>query len=141
MSGVHLNIALSSSLSHCLLLFLVHTFLFVAVIAVPLSSRLQAVFLLMLFAHGIWTCFSLRKEREITRLMVEYEQVTFVCGGRLRVVDEVTPLLITAWLMILDLKCHGKVHRLTLWNDSADAQSLRRLRVWLLCGGWRQERA
>lgn len=97
------------------------------------------MFLVMLAAHFIWAYSSLYRQREISRLMVEYEHVAVVCGERRWLVEETTPLLITAWLMILKLKLNGKIYRLTLWHDSGDAEQLRRLRVWLLCGGWRRE--
>ncbi|MTD33836.1 protein YgfX [Paludibacterium denitrificans] len=39
---------------------------------------------------------------------------------------------VSPWLVVLNVKAEGRRHAVMLWPDSTDAESLRRLRVYLL---------
>lgn len=135
MHDVRLNIPLSWSRRHCFFLLAVHALLLVAIVALPLSFGLRLLFLASLLVHGVWSLFGLLRLAQISHLMLESERVVFVSNGERQVVEAFMPVLVTGWIMILKLTHNGGAVYLALWNDSADVDQLRQLRVWLLCRG------
>lgn len=92
----------------------------------------------LLLVNGYYTHRSWRKQGEITHLAFDDEQLAVVCHGQWRPVQALSPVLVVSWLTILKLKVDGKMYVLSLWRDSAEADPLRQLRVWLLCGRWKR---
>lgn len=137
MSAARFNIALFGSRRHRSILFAAHIVLLFALAFLSISPWIKIGLFLALLANGYHTYRALREQGEITRLTLEHEQLSAVHRGQWCEVQTFSPIFVTSWVIIFKLKVDDRTYRLALWQDSADVEQLRQLRVWLLCGRWR----
>lgn len=138
MPGARLNIALRPSRRHWQLLLGSHLLLLVAVVVLQVPIIGKALLTLALLINIAYTRRLLHRLREISQLSLEHEQLSAFRLGQWQVVECLTPLLVSSWVTIIKLRINGGNYVLPLWRDSADAEAVRQLRVWLLCGGWKR---
>jgi hypothetical protein len=89
-------------------------------------------------ANAAWVFSDCRKSAKITRIIIDDENLAMVHDQRRHEIDQLSPVFIADWLMILKITAKRKSYWLPLWQDSADTEQLRQLRVWILCGKWRE---
>lgn len=91
----------------------------------PVAGALAAVWSL---AGDGW----LPGRRRAVALQVDARGRLWLDDGQARLPAQVLPhTWLTQWLGVLALRVDGRERRLALWPDSADADALRRLRVYL----------
>lgn len=141
MSGARFNIALRPSGLHRSLLLGAHAVLLLAVVALPVSVHGKGLLITALLINLGYLQRLLARQREIAQIRLESDQLSALRRGEWQSVDRLTPLLVSSSVTIIRIYIDGVCYVLPLWRDSADGESMRQLRVWLLCGGWKQSNA
>jgi hypothetical protein len=139
-SGVHLNLALCQSKRHARILAAGHLIVLVLIIATPLTLQSRLILAFCLLANAVWVFSGFSKSAKITRITIDDDNLATVQDQRRHEIEQLSPVFISDWIMILKITANRKSHWLPLWQDSADAEQLRQLRVWILCGKWRKSR-
>lgn len=112
--------------------------LLLCIVLLPAAALAKSALLLVLAGNAYCTYRNESERRNITHLALEHNLWSVVYREQKLDVEALVPIVVTARLTIIKFRCRDKTYVLPLWPDSADAQELRRLRVWLLAAGWKQ---
>lgn len=99
----------------------------------PLVLKLGA--LIVFVVHAFWTLGFWRTLRELNGLQVRGGRLSVVVAGELKDAVMHKPALITRYLSVIYIKLDDRKIALPVFGDSGCAEDLRRLVVWLRCGG------
>lgn len=138
MSGARINMALVPSRRHHQLLVAGHVVLLLCIVLLPAAALAKTALLVLLASSAYCTYRTELQRRNITHLTLDHNCWSMVYCEQRQDVEALVPIVVTAQLTVIKLRCRHKTYVLPLWPDSADAQELRRLRVWLLAAGWKQ---
>lgn len=99
----------------------------------PLVLKLGG--LMAFIAHAFWVLRFWRTLRELNGLQVRGGRLGVVVAGKLKGAAMHKPALVTRYLLVVYIKLDDRKIALPIFGDSGCAEDLRRLVVWLRCGG------
>jgi hypothetical protein len=90
---------------------------------------------LLILLHGLYVWWSSRWQQSVRQIRCGAGGFTVVLADGSQCFAAGSGYISTPWLVILSLRENGQRRLLPLFQDSSDADSLRRLRVFLRCKG------
>lgn len=93
---------------------------------------LVSVAVVLVWLLSVWSLWKNRNRVAVQGLRYRVDAWQWQQGGRWLPAQRLPGKIVTPWLMLLRFRVQGRKRHCLLWPDSADADSLRRLRVLLL---------
>lgn len=134
MSVPYLDIPLRPSRIYAGILLLLYGVTWILLSLAPVVLPLRLLLLLVFFGLCWRTWREWRRLQSIHRLQVLPDGYRLITSKGEFDLAEGQHTRLTRWLVILHLRTTKRVFHLPLLPDTASADDLRRLRVWLRCG-------